>query len=56
MARFAAGDRAEAQAACVTGELVDFSLLVCFVLLFFFFYYREALTDLSSRKKEQVLA
>ena len=44
-------------AACVTGEMVDFSLFVCIVLhvfFFFFFYYREALTDLSSRKKEQV--
>ena len=34
------------------GELVDFSLFACFVILIFS---REAPTDVSSRKKEQVL-
>ena len=34
------------------GELLDFSLFACFVILIFT---REAPTDLSSRKKEQVL-
>ena len=51
--RFAAGDRAEARnRRLCDGELVDFSLFVCFVILIFT---REAPTDLSSRKKEQVL-
>ena len=34
------------------GELVDFSLFACFGILIFT---RESPTDLSSRKKEQVL-
>ena len=34
------------------GELVDFSLFACFVILIFT---REAPKELSSRKKEQVL-
>ena len=38
-------------AVCVTGELVDFSLFV----LFYCYFTRAAPTDLSSRKKEQVL-
>ena len=52
-ARFAAGDRAEAHdRRLCDGELVDLSLFVCFVI---FIFTREAPTDPSSRKKEQVL-